>query len=113
MGKVNAFGWLSYSGCAWHKDPKLDAGGALADLLVFSLNLAVLNILDKIESQDSSWQVTCTSRMANCLSGFTAVFRKAILCCNASDLRRWIYSVIFKDLWHADKKQSVLIPAVL
>ncbi|KAL3134537.1 hypothetical protein ABBQ38_006382 [Trebouxia sp. C0009 RCD-2024] len=54
-GKVDSFGWLRYSGFARHKDPKLDAAGALADLLVFSLNLTGLNILDKIESQDSSW----------------------------------------------------------
>ena len=38
-GKVNAYGWLRYSGFARHKDPQLDAAGALADLLVFSLNL--------------------------------------------------------------------------
>jgi len=79
-GKCNSFGWLRYSGFARHKDPKLDAAGALADLLVFSLNLTGLNILDKIESQDSSWQVTCTRKMADCLSGFTALFRKKQYC---------------------------------
>jgi len=97
---------LRYSGFARHKDPKLDAAGALADLLVFSLNLTGLNILDKIESQDSSWQVTCTSGMADCLSGFTALFRNAIMCCNACDLCRWDYMLMFKDLWHADIKQD-------
>ncbi len=54
-GKVNAHGWLRYSGFARHKDPKLDAAGALADLLVFSLNLTGLDILQKIEDQDKSW----------------------------------------------------------
>ncbi len=52
---MNAFGWLRYSGFARHKDPKLDAVGALADLLVFSLNLTGLDILQKIENQDNSW----------------------------------------------------------
>ncbi len=88
------------------QDPKLDAAGALADLLVFSLNLTGLDILQKIESQDSTWQVTCTSRMADCLSGFIALFRNAKLCCNACDLCRWNYRLMFKDLWHADKKQD-------
>jgi len=54
-GKVKAHGWLRYSGFARHKDPKLDAAGALADLLVFSLNLTGLDILQKIEDQDKSW----------------------------------------------------------
>jgi len=54
-GKVNAYGWLRYSGFARHKDPKLDAAGALADLLVFSLNLTGLDFLQKIENQDNSW----------------------------------------------------------
>ena len=54
-GKINAYGWLRYSGFARHKDPKLDAAGALADLLVFSLNLTGLDILQKIENQDNSW----------------------------------------------------------
>ncbi|DBB05629.1 TPA: hypothetical protein ACH3X1_012246 [Trebouxia sp. C0004] len=38
-----------------HKDPQLDAAGALADLLVFTLNLTGLDILQKIENQDNSW----------------------------------------------------------
>ena len=54
-GKVNAYGWLRYSGFARHKDPQLDAAGALADLLVFSLNLTGLDILQKIENQDNRW----------------------------------------------------------
>ena len=54
-GKVNAYGWLRYSGFARHKDPQLDAAGALADLLVFSLNLTGLDTLQKIENQDNSW----------------------------------------------------------
>lgn len=54
-GKVNAYGWLRYSGFARHKDPQLDVAGALADLLVFSLNLTGLDILQKIENQDNSW----------------------------------------------------------
>ncbi len=54
-GKCNPFGWLRYSGFARHKDPMLDAAGALADLLVFSLNLTGLDILQKIENQDNSW----------------------------------------------------------
>jgi hypothetical protein len=33
----------------------LDAAGALADLLVFSLNLTGLDALQKIENQDNSW----------------------------------------------------------
>ncbi len=45
----------AYSGFARHKDPMLDAAGALADLLVFSLNLTGLDILQKIENQDNSW----------------------------------------------------------
>ncbi|KAL0028847.1 hypothetical protein WJX77_000806 [Trebouxia sp. C0004] len=72
-GKVNAYGWLRYSGFARHKDPLLDAAGALADLLVFTLNLTGLDILQKIENQDNSW---------------------------------WSYRLLFKDLWHADKKQD-------
>ncbi|DBA77039.1 TPA: hypothetical protein ACH3X1_009628 [Trebouxia sp. C0004] len=55
-----------------HKDPQLDAAGALADLLVFSLNLTGLDILQKIENQDN----------------------------------RWSYRLLYKDLWHADKKQD-------
>ncbi|DBB00890.1 TPA: hypothetical protein ACH3X1_000808 [Trebouxia sp. C0004] len=66
-------GWLRYSGFARHKDPKLDAAGALADLLVFSLNLTGLDILQKIEDQDKSW---------------------------------WDYRLLYKDLWHANKKQD-------
>ena len=54
-GKMNSFGWLRYSGFSRHKDPMLDAAGALADLLVFSLNLTGLTILQKIENQDNSW----------------------------------------------------------
>ncbi len=54
-GKMNAYGWLRYSGFARHKDPMLDAAGALADLLVFSLNLTGLDILQKIENQDNTW----------------------------------------------------------
>jgi len=38
-----------------HKEPHLDAAGALADLLVFTLNLTGLDILAKIESQDTTW----------------------------------------------------------
>ncbi|DBA83106.1 TPA: hypothetical protein ACH3X2_006634 [Trebouxia sp. C0005] len=60
-------------GFARHKDPQLDAAGALADLLVFSLNLTGLDILQKIENQDNSW---------------------------------WSYRLLFKDLWHADRKQD-------
>ncbi len=41
----------------------LDAAGALADLLVFSLNLTGLDILQKIENQDNSWSVVCTISM--------------------------------------------------
>ncbi|DBA91086.1 TPA: hypothetical protein ACH3X1_016051 [Trebouxia sp. C0004] len=40
---------------ARHKDPQLDAAGALPDLLVFSLNLTGLDILQKVENQDNSW----------------------------------------------------------
>ncbi len=54
-GKVNSFGWLRYSGFVRHKEPHLDAAGALADLLVFTLNLTGLDILHKIESQDTTW----------------------------------------------------------
>ncbi len=54
-GKVNSFGWLRYSGFVRHKEPHLDAAGALADLLVFTLNLTGLDILAKIESQDTAW----------------------------------------------------------
>ncbi len=54
-GKVNSFGWLRYSGFVRHKEPHLDAAGALADLLVFTLNLTGLDILQKIESQDTTW----------------------------------------------------------
>ena len=52
--KVNAYGWLRYSGFARHKDPKLGAAGVPADLLVFSLNLIGLDILQKIDNQDNS-----------------------------------------------------------
>jgi len=62
-GKINAYGWLRYSGFARHKDPMLDAAGALADLLVFSLNLTGLDMLQKIENQDNSWSVVCTISM--------------------------------------------------
>ncbi len=62
-GKMNSFGWLRYSGFARHKDPTLDAAGALADLLVFSLNLTGLDILQKIENQDNTWSVVCTINM--------------------------------------------------
>ncbi len=54
-GKVNSFGWLRYSGFVRHKEPHLDAAGALADLLVFTLNLTGLDLLAKIESQDTAW----------------------------------------------------------
>lgn len=54
-GKVNSFGWLRYSGFVRHKEPHLDAAGALADLLVFTLNLTGLDILAKIDSQDTAW----------------------------------------------------------
>jgi len=37
-----------------HKEPHLDAAGALPDLLVFILNLTGLDILAKIESQDTA-----------------------------------------------------------
>ncbi len=57
-GKVNSFGWLRYSGFVRHKEPHLDAAGALADLLVFTLNLTGLDILQKIESQDTTWYCT-------------------------------------------------------
>ncbi|DBA86787.1 TPA: hypothetical protein ACH3X1_016630, partial [Trebouxia sp. C0004] len=72
-GKVNSFGWLRYSGFVRHKEPHLDAAGALADLLVFTLNLTGLDILQKIESQDTTW---------------------------------WQYRLLFRDLYHADKKQD-------
>ena len=42
-----------YSGFVRHKEPHLDAAGALADLLLFTLNLTGLDILQKIESQDT------------------------------------------------------------
>jgi len=54
-GKVNSFGWLRYSGFVRHKEPSLDAVGALADLLVFTFNLTGLDVLQKIEAQDTSW----------------------------------------------------------
>ncbi len=54
-GKVNSFVWLRYSGFVRHKEPHLDAAGALADLLVFTLNLTGLDILQKIECQDTTW----------------------------------------------------------
>jgi len=54
-GKVNSFGWLRYSGFVRHREPHLDAAGALADLLVFTLNLTGLDILHKIQSQDTTW----------------------------------------------------------
>ena len=54
-GKVNSFGWLRYSGFVRHQEPHLDAAGALADLLVFTLNLTGLDTLAKIESQDTTW----------------------------------------------------------
>jgi hypothetical protein len=54
-GECNPFGRLRYSRFARHKDPMLDAAGALADLLVFSLNLTGLDALQKIENQDNSW----------------------------------------------------------
>jgi len=38
-----------------HKEPHLDAAGALADLLVFTLNRTGLDILAKIESHDTAW----------------------------------------------------------
>ena len=56
-GKINRFGWLRYSGFCRHRLPHLDACGALADLLVFTLNLTGLDLLQKIEAQDNSWQV--------------------------------------------------------
>ena len=42
---MNSFGWLRYSGFVRHKEPHLDAAGALANLLVFTLNLTGLDIL--------------------------------------------------------------------
>ncbi len=53
--KVNSFGWLRYSGFVRHKEPLLDAVGALADLLVFTFNMTGLDVLQKIEAQDTSW----------------------------------------------------------
>lgn len=50
-GKVNSFGWLRYSGFVRHKEPLLDAVGALADLLVFTFNMTGLDVLQKIEAQ--------------------------------------------------------------
>ncbi|DBA96144.1 TPA: hypothetical protein ACH3X1_015629 [Trebouxia sp. C0004] len=58
--KINSFGWLRDSGFVRHKEPHLDAPGALADLLAFSLNLTGLGILAKIESQDMAWGLTNT-----------------------------------------------------
>ncbi|DBB04730.1 TPA: hypothetical protein ACH3X3_010033 [Trebouxia sp. C0006] len=49
--KVNSFGWLRYSGFVRHKEPLLDAVGALADLLVFTFNMTGLDVLQKIEAQ--------------------------------------------------------------
>ncbi|KAL0034269.1 hypothetical protein WJX77_006334 [Trebouxia sp. C0004] len=49
------FGWLRYSGFVRHKEPSLDAVGALADLLVFTFNLTGLDILQTIEAQETSW----------------------------------------------------------
>jgi hypothetical protein len=54
-GKVNSFGWLRYSGFVRRREPHLDAAGALADLLVFTLNLTGLDILQKIQNQDTTW----------------------------------------------------------
>ncbi len=54
-GKINSFGWLRYSGFVRHKEPHLDAARALADLLVFTLNLTGLDVLAEIESQDTAW----------------------------------------------------------
>ncbi|DBB00884.1 TPA: hypothetical protein ACH3X1_000803 [Trebouxia sp. C0004] len=53
--KVNSFGWLRYSGFVRHREPHLHAAGALADLLVFTFNLTGLDILQKIQSQDTTW----------------------------------------------------------
>ena len=56
-GKINSFGWLRYSGFVCHKKLSLDAVGALADLLGFTFNLTGLDILQKIEAQDTSWKL--------------------------------------------------------
>ena len=60
-GKMNAFGWLRYSGFARNEDPELDAVTALAALIVFSLNLTGLDILQKTENRDNAWWLTCTT----------------------------------------------------
>lgn len=67
---MNSSGWLRYSGFVRHRDPSLDAAGALADLLVFSLNLTGIDILQKIESQDTSWQVVLCTINASALCAF-------------------------------------------
>jgi len=66
---MNSFGWLRYSGFARHKDPKLDAAGALADLLVFSLNLTGLDILQKnAHTSLAKMHVICAGGLTGCFS---------------------------------------------
>jgi len=103
---MNSFGWLRSSGFARHKDPMLDAAGALADLLVFSLNLTGLDILQKIENQDNSWSVVCTINMTCSCPESPNVHPAHTAWQDACDLCRWAYRLLFKDLWHADKKQD-------
>jgi len=74
----------------------LDAAGALADLLVFSLNLTGLDILQKIENQDNSWSVVCTINMT-CSYSKSPVMHAHPAWQDAYDLCRWAYMLLFKD----------------
>ena len=90
-GKVNSFGWLRYSGFVRHKEPQLDAAGALADLLVFAFNLTGLDILAKIESQ-----MTCKIRPGKSSlenASLDTVECKSLLGCACF---RWEYRLLFK-----------------
>jgi len=71
-----------------HKEPHLDAAGALADLLVFTLNLTGLDILAKIESQDTAWSV----QSWHIKSRNTGVYKGLTACA----CFRWEYRLLFK-----------------
>ena len=83
---MDSFGFVMYYGCARHRDARLDAAGALADLPTFIHFLAGLDILHDMQGQKQ--QGTPTQHVAAAGCGLACAAMKSSKCmqCLHSDL---------------------------
>ena len=115
-GKVNAYGWLRYSGFARHRDPQLDAAGALADLVWTCVQSQSNWIGHPAEDRESRQQLVAEwhTHHESCMCSIIMHSRNMDVARLIHAVCRWSYRLLFKGgcetacMYNQDKSAAQL-----